>query len=467
MSGTSALWVSLALCTCLVWAATGMDPVDVPDQETGEEDLFHAVFPVECKLNSLLWQTVGLWYSFRKSKMPGSFTRLLACKEEKRQEFQDAGAMDICPTHVTPSYTEYKTRDSYGPYNMAGTILHWVTHVTPKEKYVLILDSDMVILRPLLPGDLGVLPGRAVAAQYGYLKGVSNDLALRHIPEITPRNDSLGGPRGRRSDQAGGVQAMAFTDLQRVAPLWLEYTKRVREDPKAWEDTGDVYVRPGGKPWISEMYGYSFGCAKADVWHVTNQTMMLYPEYHPTGFPSVMHYGIEFHIGDGYNFHKHWFPYLDALKCPPWQTTAAAERSGLEGLLPAPPHPRELADEGSIMDKLQHLYAAATVATLNEALCELHLKRCELSQFLLDTCLEAMKLSDDIYQEIREQERIASGETCYDRRSWCHTWMESGECERNPDFMLPSCPKSCGVCRQGDFSSGSMFSSWHMLSGDC
>ena len=72
---------------------------------------------------------------------------------------------------------------------------------------MLILDSDMVIIRPLVPSDLGVLPGHAVAAHYGYLKGVNNDLAQRHIPEISPRNDSLAGPFGRRSDQAGGTPA--------------------------------------------------------------------------------------------------------------------------------------------------------------------------------------------------------------------------------------------------------------------
>ena len=77
--------------------------------------LFHAVFPVECKLNFLLWQTVGLWHSFRKAKQPGSFTRLLACAEERREEYRLAGAMDVCPTHITPSYTNYSEGDSYGP----------------------------------------------------------------------------------------------------------------------------------------------------------------------------------------------------------------------------------------------------------------------------------------------------------------------------------------------------------------
>lgn len=31
------------------------------------------------------------------------------------------------------------------------------------------------------------------------------------------------------------------------------------------------------------MYGYSFGAAKADVWHVCHHTAMLYPGYEVTG----------------------------------------------------------------------------------------------------------------------------------------------------------------------------------------
>lgn len=164
----------------------------------------------------------------------------------------------------------------------------------------------------------------------------------------------------------------------------------------------------------SEMYGYSFGCAKAGLWHVANDTMMLYPEYMPggdpglvagclnraagqpcrahschvsAGFPSVMHYGIQFDIGGLYSFHKQWFHEFDPLSCPHPETTTN-RREAVGGLLPAPPHPSQLPGAQG-MERLQHLYAAVTVATLNEAFCELHLKRCPLSAFLLQTCLQA------------------------------------------------------------------------------
>ncbi len=43
--------------------------------------------------------------------------------------------------------------------------------------------------------------GWAVSGFYGYLKGVNNEMAEKYLPNIPPRNDSLAGPEGRRSDQ--------------------------------------------------------------------------------------------------------------------------------------------------------------------------------------------------------------------------------------------------------------------------
>lgn len=49
---------------------------------------------------------------------------------------------------------------------------------------------------------------------------------------------------------------------------------------QAWNLTGDAFTHhPGDKPWISEMYGYSFGTAAANVWHKVNYEAMLYPGY--------------------------------------------------------------------------------------------------------------------------------------------------------------------------------------------
>ncbi len=41
--------------------------------------------------------------------------------------------------------------------------------------------------------------------RYWYMDGVGNELALRHIPHVAPRQDELAGPVGRRGDQVSGL----------------------------------------------------------------------------------------------------------------------------------------------------------------------------------------------------------------------------------------------------------------------
>lgn len=70
-----------------------------------------------------------------------------------------------------------------------------------------------------------------------YSQGVSNDFAARHVPEIEPRGDSLMGAPGRRADKVGAPYLLRAGDARRVAPLWYDYTVRVRNDPEVgWAD---------------------------------------------------------------------------------------------------------------------------------------------------------------------------------------------------------------------------------------
>lgn len=89
----------------------------------------------------------------------------------------------------------------------------------------------MIMRHPFDPVALGAGPGWAVSAFFSYMIGVGNELAMRHVPQVVPRTDSLAGPPGRRGDQVGGFTLMHTKDLERVAPLWLSFTTAVRNDP--------------------------------------------------------------------------------------------------------------------------------------------------------------------------------------------------------------------------------------------
>lgn len=170
-------------------------------------------------------------YSHRKSGQPGPLTRIMSCTQEELKQVSEE-ELSLVTTHIAASFTVHpRTGDVYSAYNKPVAVIDWLANNDVKEDYVLIIDADMIMRSPFLPIESGAKPGWAVAAFFGYMKGVNNKLALKHVPEVLPRNDSLAGPIGRRGDQCGGFTLMYKDDLRRVAPMWLKYTEDVRFDP--------------------------------------------------------------------------------------------------------------------------------------------------------------------------------------------------------------------------------------------
>jgi hypothetical protein len=289
----------------------------------------------------------------------------------------------------------------YPGINKPVAVVDWLANTDVKEDYVLVIDADMIMRRPILPQEVGAAPGTAISGFFGYLIGVDNELALRHVPQVQPRNDTRAGPAGRRGDQVGGFTLMATADMRRVAPLWLKLSEDVREDPLAWNLTGDHYAKEGDRPWIAEMYGYSFGCAAADVWHIATGRLMRYPGYAVDREiyqdpPSVLHYGILWEVaGTGYSFDKHWHYDFDALACPPWHMSDDPFHTK-RGLFAHPPRPSSLNTTG--LELLRDLLAIEVLVTLNEAFCERHRHACPPSEELERECGKA----EAIAQELRD-----------------------------------------------------------------
>ena len=110
---------------------------------------------------------------------------------------------------------------------------------------------------------------------------------------------------------------------------------------QAWHLSGDVYsTKAGIKPWISEMYGYSFAAAKHGMWHQTDQLSMQYPGYMPSRPARLMHYGLDFTINTTstpFEFDKHHHYRFDALSC-----SLTQHGRDLGALFPMPPRIHEL-----------------------------------------------------------------------------------------------------------------------------
>ncbi|KAF6262485.1 hypothetical protein COO60DRAFT_1675462 [Scenedesmus sp. NREL 46B-D3] len=346
----------------------------------------------------------------------------MCCTKEEAAAYKK-DMLGVVKTHVAPSYAVHpRTGDAYAAYNKPEAVVDWLEHVTPKEEWVVVLDSDMLLRRPFLPSDFNLSRGWAVGARYDYMIGVDNELADRHIPEIPKVNDTLAGPVGRRSDRVGGFYFIRRDDLKAVAPLWLKYTEDVRADPEAWRLSGDAYSKQrGDKPWISEMYGYSFGAAKAGLRHKYDEESMLYPGYMPNGVPRVLHYGLLYevqHKGGKWSWDKHWYHGFNLSK---------AERH-------------------------RDLIAISVVHTLNAALCEFHMQHCPPSQQLRDVCDKAQAQYQATKVAVRQLDVELS---CIDRLpDKCAEWAKSGECAKNEGFMHSNCRKSCNALHAADLPSG-------------
>jgi hypothetical protein len=205
---------------------------------TTEEPSVRVLFLTDCSPYSD-WQTMAMVYSYMYSGHKGPITRVMCCSEEDRLTYNKE-MLGLVETHIAASFAVNPgdKDDYYVAYNKPGAVIDYLEHVTPEEEWLLVLDSDMIIRMPWKVRDFELSLGWAVGSDYGYLVGVNNDLADRHIPEIPRRNDSFAGPVGRRSDMVGGFFFIHRTDLKRLSKLWLKYTFDVRQDPE---------VRLGGR----------------------------------------------------------------------------------------------------------------------------------------------------------------------------------------------------------------------------
>ncbi|KAK3245756.1 hypothetical protein CYMTET_44695, partial [Cymbomonas tetramitiformis] len=290
--------VPFFMITCLAWKYV-----------QAEVTSYHVIFSAECT-PYMDWQSVGLYHSWKKSGQPGKFTRLLSCSQESLKDYK---WLNIMPTHVHPPMNTHHKGDWYPPYNLPGSVLHWVTHNASDSagsEWVIKLDGDMVLRKPLTVEELNVQKGNPIGAMYGYLIGAHNGMADMFMDKEHQNFLS----------KVGGWELMHIDDLRTIAPLWLEYTEKVREHRASWHLTGDNFMtkqRP--KPWISEMYGFIFSLALSKIKMREDGDHMIYPGYTPwsptSADANVLHYGLQLKVGD-YEWDKHSWSREDMLACP-------------------------------------------------------------------------------------------------------------------------------------------------------
>lgn len=242
-SGCRRFCVLLLLLWGLVDQGASADADTIPDLR---DHNVRTVFLTDCQMYSD-WQSVAMIFSLKKSGQPGPVTRVMCCSPEVAAAYPQE-MLSLVNTHFAPSMTVHPvtgevgartlmhrcmivkwlllllrvlgTRlpltiaahlatagDHYAAYNKPEAVIDWLAHYTPQEEWILVVDSDMLLRHPFTPEVFQTKKGLAIGARYTYMIGVDNELAKRHIPEVSPRNDTLAGPFGRRADQVPSAVA--------------------------------------------------------------------------------------------------------------------------------------------------------------------------------------------------------------------------------------------------------------------
>ena len=134
----------------------------------------HTVFCAECT-NNFDYKSIGAFWSHNISGMPGGITRLLACDENQMKSYR---GMNIGPTFVHQNYRHVEGMN-YAAFNKPASVNYWShSDAVPADvEYVIQLDADMLINRPLDPEAMGVRRGVVLSAPYDYLVGTTTGLA--------------------------------------------------------------------------------------------------------------------------------------------------------------------------------------------------------------------------------------------------------------------------------------------------
>ena len=390
--------------------------------EHGSSNL-HTVFTSECNNKQFDWFSVGVYESFRASGMQGSITRLLACNKEDLKEYK---GLDLGPTFVHPNYRHNPINgDTSASYNKPASVMHFSMEANFTEEFILFIDADMLLARPIDPVALGAKKGVVVSEYVPYMIGTGNGMAEQFLPAEA----------AARARPVGWYHIFHRDDLRRIAPLWLKYCGRVRMEPERYWSingsipsnipTGDAYVKFGKAPWISEMYGYAFGSAEAGVEHVVTHGIVKYPgEVSNFGAePYILHYGIDFTLSRDYNWNKMSYQKLDLFQC--------------KGRYFGPPP----AGKGTPRDKAMRF----VVNTLNRAFCGFYHARCPHTPAAERRCPLLTRPADV---------PCVGGDRapgcCRDTNPTCWQWALDEQCELNKGFMADTCKLSCGLCDAAD-----------------
>lgn len=215
------------------------------------------------------WQCRIMYYWYKRFKdQPGSemgeFTRVL-------HSGRPDNLMNEIPTVVVDPLPPGSDR-GYVVLNRPWAIVQWLQKATIKEEYILMAEPDHVFVKPLPNIAREDYPA---AFPFFYIKPTEHSKVIRKFyPEEK-------GPVTDIDPIGNSPVIIKKSQLEQIAPTWMNVSIRLKEDPEADKTFG----------WVLEMYGYAIASALHGVQHVLRKDFMVQPPWDlEVGKKFIIHY---------------------------------------------------------------------------------------------------------------------------------------------------------------------------------
>ena len=289
----------------------GKDDNDSRNNEPGLDykgTPLHVVFSTSCS-DQMHWESFVFFYHAWKVKQPGTVTRIASgCSDKEAEEatkFHQASIQTMSDRfylHLTPDFSKQRLHDnakfSYKYMNKPFGLRDWLENSSLKmnstdrptgaeDGVVILMDPDMVLLRPLLhdfsqedviwaeehPTTTMVTHGKPMAQQDGYL---DNKWMFINGSFVTG-DPNIGRPKekfGPLHWNTGPPYLATVKDMYDISLLWTEYAPRVD------------HINPG---LFAEMQGFIWATYKLNLPHTLIKSIVVSTtqSHHREGWPYV------------------------------------------------------------------------------------------------------------------------------------------------------------------------------------
>ena len=195
------------------------------------------------------YQVYANAYAFLQSQqINASWMRLLTAR-------QPDDLSERVPTFTAPKCVQ---SDSYNPINKPDVLNKWFHSLDAPhpQDVIAVIDPDNWLLKDISPWTQRVQEKHAVGMQAYYYTMEDHCRELWHT--FCLKNCD------KRLDLVGVPYLIQASDLQQVAPVWKDYTLRIKDKldrnetfQKQWEWLGI--------DWSAEMFGFNFACAHLGI----------------------------------------------------------------------------------------------------------------------------------------------------------------------------------------------------------